>query len=317
MAQHANTIPPELQEIHEGMEFLKQIEQFKDVNNDTFMMSLYKKVNKRVYKLGEIIQEEEKVPPCIFMIKRGCCQTMLRGKGERRYFRGSEKTLKCTRNNKKLTKEEEVKVPYRLAKKDPLLQDFIPENSLLNQINFNDKSFQNQRILIDENGQENKYKIKFENQMHFRKINQGGTFGGRCLLSYQIHQIGRALAADGDYFDKISEQLVAKSTQEEIHEAMKSFLTVVADSARVEIWTLDRAALQHAILENAHSMGEAEIHGLYRRIMTCRDCDRGPYTDSDVHYIREQFLNWDRFKQECVEQLRMERLQKEMVHKYK
>ena len=153
------------------MEFLRQIEQFEDVNNDNFIMSLYKKVKKKVYKLGEIIQEEGKVPPCMYMIKKGCCQTMLRGKGERRFHGENEKTLKCTKNNKNMTQEEQIKAAYKFGKKDPLLENFIPENSLLNQINFNDKSFQNQRILIDENGQEIKYKIQFENQMHFRKIN--------------------------------------------------------------------------------------------------------------------------------------------------
>ena len=96
---------------------------------------------------------------------------MLRGKGERRFYGENEKTLRCTKNNKNMTQEEQIKAAYKFGKKDPLLENFIPENSLLNQINFNDKSFQNQRILIDEDGQEIKYKIQFENQMHFRKIN--------------------------------------------------------------------------------------------------------------------------------------------------
>ena len=109
--------------------------------------------------------------------------------------------------------------------------------------------------------------------------------------------------------------MAAKADPEEVHEAMKSFLTVVADSAQVEVWSLDKAALQHAILENASSMGEVEIHSLYSKIVQCLDKDRGSYKDSDVNYIKHQFINWDRFKQEYIEKLQMEKFEQKILMK--
>ena len=50
------------------------MEQFKCISsNENFMMSLYKKVEKRIYKFGDVIHEEGKVPYCFYMIKKGQC----------------------------------------------------------------------------------------------------------------------------------------------------------------------------------------------------------------------------------------------------
>ena len=83
----------------------------------------------------------------------------------------------------------------------------------------------------------------------------------------------------------------------------KSLMSVVADSASVEIWTLDKQSLSTSMIENAFSIDEATHKQITEQIVNCIDPDRGHYFVPDVEHIREQFQKWDRYKQEYVENI--------------
>lgn len=49
-----------------------------------------------------------------------------------------------------------------------ILDDFNPDESLLNQVNFNNRNFQNDVILIDKEGKQIKDKIEYNDQIVFK-----------------------------------------------------------------------------------------------------------------------------------------------------
>ena len=75
----------------------------------------------------------------------------------------------------------------------------------------------------------------------------------------------------------------------------KSFFTIIADSANVEIWILDRAALLEAMLDaKIPEEGQKQI---FEDILQQVDADRGRYSEPDISHIKNMSLKWDRYKQ--------------------
>lgn len=54
--------------------------------------------------------------------------------------------------------------------KHPLFNEFDPENSLLNNVEMQDRIFQNGRIYIDTNGKQIKNKIEYHNFLVFSQL---------------------------------------------------------------------------------------------------------------------------------------------------
>ena len=71
--------------------------------------------------------------------------------------------------------------------------------------------------------------------------------------------------------------------------------TIVADSANVEIWTIDRQSLMDSMLDAKITEDSQKI--LYEDILMCPDADRGRYFEPDIQYIKNLFLKWDTYKQ--------------------
>jgi len=84
---------------------------------------------------------------------------------------------------------------------------------------------------------------------------------------------------------------------------MKSLLSIVADTATVEIWTLDRQGLVQALIDNSGTLTENETKQIQDNIILSSDADRQNLQEHDVDYIRRQFKKWDRYKQEYIEGL--------------
>ena len=91
-------------------------------------------------------------------------------------------------------------------------------------------------------------------------------------------------------------QFAPKKFEEELQVLrQKSLFTVLADSANVEIWTLDRQSLIEACIDSKITEDAQKI--LYSDILVCLDADRGRYYDPDIEYIRKLFVKWDNYKQ--------------------
>ena len=84
---------------------------------------------------------------------------------------------------------------------------------------------------------------------------------------------------------------------------MKSLLTIIADTADVEVWHIDRPSLIASLVDTPKPMPDNQQKILFESIITAVDEDRQSFRDPDILYIKEQFAKWERFKQEQVETL--------------
>ena len=127
------------------------------------------------YKYGEVILKQGQVPTACYMIETGLCRVMMESQGERLQLPPSlELHAKAAQQGRKATKAQ-----------DSLLENFNPDNSALRQINFMQRRYQNARICIDQNGNEVKNRVLYEDQLDFKVLKPGDTFGGRTLLPYE------------------------------------------------------------------------------------------------------------------------------------
>ena len=75
----------------------------------------------------------------------------------------------------------------------------------------------------------------------------------------------------------------------------KSLLTVVADSATVEVWLISATDLNY-ISE------KQDLKRVYEEICCLREPDR-PYHEMDIEFVKDQFAKWDNHKMALVEQI--------------
>ena len=61
---------------------------------------------------------------------------------------------------------------------------------------------------------------------------------------------------------------------------------MVADSAHVEVWVLDKSDMAY--------LPDKILKDMYAQIATARDYDR-PYPEHDLEFIVEQFQRWSRY----------------------
>lgn len=104
--------------------------------------------------------------------------------------------------------------------------------------------------MVDDQGKEIKNRIVYNDQLVFKQILPGQTFGGRTLLPFDQFLNLRAKkhganAVKRKYPLTYSREQIKREVESESLEKhfMKSLLTVIADSAEVEIWFIDRANL--------------------------------------------------------------------------
>lgn len=74
-----------------------------------------------------------------------------------------------------------------IESKNPLFDNYDPENSLLNGVKQRDRAFQNERIYVAEDGKPLKNQIAFEDILEYSKMMPKGMFGGRTLLPFELY----------------------------------------------------------------------------------------------------------------------------------
>jgi len=84
-----------------------------------------------------------------------------------------------------VTKGQRSLPPVSNQKANQIFVDYNPDNSVLKQINFMHRNFQNARILLDKHGKEIKNKINFNDQLVFKQLTPGQSFGGRSVVPFE------------------------------------------------------------------------------------------------------------------------------------
>jgi len=268
----------------------------------------------RTYAYGDYIIKQGEVPPGLIIIAEGQCAVVATRPGERSLTekkKGAATAAQGSAPEKDGIRKREIM--------DPLLQKFDAETSVLNQVNFMQKGYQNCRVLVDEDGLEIKDRMEYDDFMVFNHLMRGNHFGGRVLVPFEHYQSRKRLyfgessqepyrpndwKFHAQHYGATREQIVRESEE---HQQMKSYLSVVATSATVEVWIIDRT--------DAGFLPEKAQEQVLEKVILAKEEDR-PCPEQDLSFIIEQFQKWDRFKMDCVESLfERKALEKFMVGK--
>lgn len=98
-------------------------------------------------------------------------------------------------------------------------------------------------MLIDPYGQEIKDKIEYRDVMTFNQLTRGNYFGGRVLIPYEHYANLRRLWFGNASLERYyplgcNKKAIDKESDEDYH--YKSLLSVIADSAKCEVWIIDK-----------------------------------------------------------------------------
>lgn len=119
--------------------------------------------------------------------------------------------------------------------------------------------------------------------MIFKQIFKGNYFGGRVLVPYEHYSsIKRILFGDQSleiFYPPGANRKNYDEKGEEYHQ-MKSLLSVIADSSKVEVWVIDKKLMAY--------LKEKELKLIYEKIVRDMDVDR-LYHEKDIEYITENF----------------------------
>ena len=142
-----------------------------------------------------------------------------------------------------------------------------------------------------------KDKVQYTDYMVFAQLARGDSFGGRVLAPYDFYSQMRRLyfgnAAVERYYPAGCNR-AAIDAEPDLDYHTKSLLSVVADTAKVEAWVIDKSDMAY--------LDDRVLRHVYGKIILNKDEDR-PHSEQDIHFIIEQFQKWDRYKVSTVDSL--------------
>lgn len=189
------------------------------------------------------------------------------------------------------------KAPLKYGIKDDLLVNFNPDTTVLNQVNTSNKCIQNQRLLVSKDGKEIKRHMEFIDVMKFQDLMAGNYFGGRMLMPFEHYiNIRRFMFGESQlhrYYPKgVPKASVDAESDEKYH--TKSLLSVVANSAKVKVWIVDKQDMNY--------LPEPVQKKLFENIVLCKEEDR-PCSEQDIEFLIKQFEKWSSYKIKMTDRL--------------
>lgn len=124
----------------------------------------------KTFSFGEFLIKQGEIPPGLMIITEGHCKVV--------NYHFAKREFKKKKKKEKLLE----KTPAQMEIEEPLLIDFNPATSVLNQINFMEKGYQNHRVLLNKKGQEERDTMVYTDMMVFNHLISGNYFGGRVLI---------------------------------------------------------------------------------------------------------------------------------------
>jgi len=238
------------------------------------LMPIAANIFPKTYSYGEFLTEKGTIPPGLFVIQEGQCKVVAQRIGER----------KLIDNRAGGPPGPAAKNIRRLELNDPVLHDFNPQTSILNQVNSMSRGYQNARVLIGETdkdgfGHQIKDRMEYVDYMVFNQLTKGNSWGSRVLVPTESY-LKRKYVGQGGlerfYPPGVSQEYKNKETDENYH--MKSHLSIVADSAKVHVWIIRKQDMAY--------LPEKAFEQVYEKVIGLKEEDR-PYHEQDIMYIIE------------------------------
>ena len=123
--------------------------------------------------------------------------------------------------------------------------------------------------------------MEFVDVMKFNDLMPGNFFGGRCLMPFE-HYLNMKRLYFGEssiekyYPEGVPKEVVDSETDEHYH--TKSLLSIVANSARVQVWTIDKVDMNY--------LPDKVLKKVFEQCMFVKEEDR-PFHESDIEFIIE------------------------------
>jgi hypothetical protein len=148
----------------------------------------------KTYSYGEFLVEKGNIPEGLIVIAEGQCKVVAKRVGHRKLIdnRANGPPGPGAKNTK------------RLELNDPVLSDFNPSTSILNQVNSMTRGYQNARVLIGDTdkdgfGTQIKDRMEYIDYMVFNQMTKGNSLGSRVLVPFDLYLKRKRLL----YGDKI------------------------------------------------------------------------------------------------------------------
>ena len=254
------------------------------------------------FKYGEFLTREGQVPQGMYIIKSGQCIV------------GHSRTATRPKHYEDIPGQRKP-----IVDKHPLFNNYDPENTLLNNVEMPDRVFQNQRIYV-ENDKQVRNKIIYKDFLQYSKLFPKKQFGGRVLLPFELYMTLRRIYFGADALKRPDNIVLGQMFKEE-QQAMKtmssrdkrgdpeferqgvgfdgddrhrkekpqdieeyqmmSFLDIVADSAVVEAYLINKQAIQY--------LSDHYLKNIYEVIVQEMEPDR-PKQEDKILNQREKML---------------------------
>ena len=139
--------------------------------------------------------------------------------------------------------------------------------------------------------------MEFNEIMVFNTLMPGNFFGGRMLMPFEHYSNMKRLYFGNNIMDRFypagaNQDLIDKEPEEKYH--TKSLLGVMASSAKVTCWIIDKVDMNY--------LPESACKHIFEQVVFSKEEDR-PFPEADVQFIIDQFQKWDRFKVDFVESI--------------
>lgn len=219
----------------ERIKTLQKIPYFNNVDSK-YLMPIALNLVPKYYRLGEYLVKKGQIPPGLLIIVSGQC-SIVNEKISQRYRPEQTKKQELTKIN-----------PRKFGIIEPILQEFDPDTTILNQVNGPENSYQGQRVLVSKTGKEIKDKWEYNDIMKFKELMPGNYFGARTLLPYEHYSNLKRLFMPEQMNERyyppgVPHEIIDAEADEHYH--LKSMLSVVSNSARVKVWTLNKSDMNY------------------------------------------------------------------------
>lgn len=241
----------------------------------------------RTFTFGQYLVKENEVPEGLFIIVQGHCKVVANRLLRTRCHPDDFGVGKVKWTNSKTS-----------TSKMPVLKEMANNRKLMANMKEMEK--------LNNAGKDDFNTQLSDNQVTFSQLTRGDSFGARVLVPFEHYQSMQQLFSGGQERERFVPAGSTQAQREAImsetneHYKMKSLLSVQADSAKVEVWIIDK-----------NDMGYIDDKSLkqgFEAVIKQKEIDR-PHTERDIHFIVEQFRVWTQFKEKYTHDKQQGKLQ--------
>ena len=267
-------------ELNINIQFLMNVPLF-SVMHPKNLVAIACNLKPRTFTFGQYLVREGEVPEGLFIIVQGHCKVVAN-----RHLRAGCDADELNVGKVNWTNSKTSSSKTAVLKEVASNRKLMATMKEMEKLNNSEKSAINTEVS--------------DNQVVFSQLTRGDSFGARVLVPFEHYQSMQQLFSGGQERERFVPGGCSQAQRDAImsetneHYKMKSLLSVQADSAKVDVWVIDK-----------NDMGYIDDKSLkqgFEAVIKQKEIDR-PHTERDIHFIVEQFRVWTSFKEKFIHDL--------------